>query len=129
MGLSYLLFSLYSFVLVSILDLDKSNQILLADVFRDSKYCEWESCPLNLRNSKVVGELLRNALKMYRNELHIDGIRWITRYGDRVLGGSCSTPDLSDAENDSLLQDFWVDLKSLGFIIVSSIWRIHSLVH
>lgn len=102
------------FFLVSYLDMNEYNGVQSPDVFRDSRYCEGESCPLNLRNTKVVLELLRKTLKMYREEFHIDGIRWITRQGDRVVGGTCSTSEVSDPENDRLLQDFWVDIKSFG---------------
>ena len=114
------------FFLVSYLDMNEYNGVQSPDVFRDSRYCEGESCPLNLRNTKVVLELLRKTLKMYREEFHIDGIRWITRQGDHVVGGTCSTSEVSDPENDRLLQDFWVDIKSFGFIIVYSVFCIHN---
>ena len=104
--------------------MDEFTNVQSTDVFRDSSYCGWESCPLNLKNTKVVLELLRETLKMYREEFHIDGIRWITRQGDRVLGGTCSTSEMSDPDNDRLLQDFWVDIKSFGFITVDSVMGI-----
>ena len=98
---------------------DTDDVVHLTNIFRDSKYCGWESCPINLQSTKVVLQLFRTILHMYREEFHIDRIRWITRQGDRVIGGICSESVDSDPENDRLLNDFWVDIQSMGFIIVS----------
>ena len=57
--------------------------------------------------------LLRSVLQMYRDEFHIDGIRFITM-GGQFLGGSCEI-----STDDVALNDVWKEIRAMGFFIVS----------
>lgn len=61
--------------------------------------------------------LLRSVLQMYRDEFHIDGIRFITM-GGQFLGGSCEKKGTISTD-DVALNDVWKEIRAMGFFIVN----------
>ena len=77
-------------------------------------------CSLNIAENEFVLLLLRSVLHRYRDEFHIDGIRWITNDCDSYVGGSCNSGAVHTDKYEFAIQSFWEDVRSEGFSIVQS---------
>ena len=110
------LFSLCGLVASNSLpDQQNKSGTVISGLFTQSA-CGTYGCPLNLENAEVVLYLLRSVLRMYRDEFHIDGLRFITK-GSQSLGGSCEKNGTVSTD-DVALSDFWEEVRALGFFIV-----------
>ncbi|KAK8821230.1 hypothetical protein WA538_005858, partial [Blastocystis sp. DL] len=94
----------------------KASDTVISGLFNQSA-CGTYGCPLNLENSEVVLYLLRSVLQMYRDEFHIDGIRFITM-GGQFLGGSCEKKGTISTD-DVALNDVWKEIRAMGFFIIT----------
>ena len=96
---------------------ESAGETVYSDVFRDSSSCG-AKCALNIAENEFILLLLRSVLRRYRDEFHIDGVRWITNDCDSYIGGSCVSGTGYDYKYELAIQSFWEDVRSEGFSIV-----------
>lgn len=86
-------------------------------MFRDSATCG-AKCSLNVADNEFILLLLRSVLHRYRDEFHIDGIRWINNDCDSYIGGFCQSGADYNYAFELAIQSVWEDVRSEGFTIV-----------